>query len=69
MANELRGKAPVAKNKDYMLELLFHKQLSDKEEMYLTQKLDYTEEDDHTKKKCLDNHGDFIAYKFFLNIV
>ena len=70
LANELRGKVPAATYKDYMLGFLFYKYLSDKEENYLIQKLDYTkedlpevnEEDNQPNKNCMDNLGYFISY-------
>jgi len=70
LANELRGKVPASTYKDYMLGFLFYKYLSDKEENYLIQKLDYTkedlpevnEEDNQPKKNCMDNLGYFISY-------
>jgi len=71
LANELRGKVPAATYKDYMLGFLFYKYLSDREEKYLFEKLDFTEEDlsdvteddDRLKNNCMDNLGYFIAYK------
>ncbi|MBO6215666.1 MAG: type I restriction-modification system subunit M, partial [Lachnospiraceae bacterium] len=71
LANELRGKVPAATYKDYMLGFLFYKYLSDKEESYLINRLDYskdelaevTEEDDQIKKYCMDNLGFFISHK------
>ncbi len=71
LANELRGKVAAATYKDYMLGFLFYKYLSDKEENYLIQKLDYTkndlnevnEDDDQPKKNCMDNLGFFISYE------
>lgn len=71
LANELRGKVPAATYKDYMLGFLFYKYLSDKEEKYLKNELDYTdddlneikEEDNQPKTNCMDNLGYFIAYK------
>lgn len=71
LANNLRGKVSAATYKDYMLGFLFYKYLSDKEENYLVTKLgfereelsDVTEEDDRTKRNCMNNLGYFIAYK------
>lgn len=71
LANELRGKVPAATYKDYMLGFLFYKYLSDREENYLINKLNYeraelpeiTEEDEQPKKNCMDNLGYFISYK------
>ncbi len=71
LANELRGKVAAATYKDYMLGFLFYKYLSDKEEQYLINKLDYdfeslaevNEEDNQPKKNCMDNLGYFIAHK------
>ena len=71
LANELRGKVAAATYKDYMLGFLFYKYLSDKEEQYLINKLDYdfeslaevNEEDTQPKKNCMDNLGYFIAHK------
>ena len=72
LANDLRGKVSAATYKDYMLGFLFYKYLSDREESYLIDKLEYekdelakeiTEENEPIKKNCMDNLGYFIAYK------
>lgn len=41
LANDLRGKVSAATYKDYMLGFLFYKYLSDREESYLIDKLEY----------------------------
>lgn len=72
LANDLRGKVSAATYKDYMLGFLFYKYLSDREESYLIDKLEYekdelakeiTEENEPIKKNCMDNLGYFIACK------
>lgn len=72
LANDLRGKVSAATYKDYMLGFLFYKYLSDREEAYLIEKLDYerdelrkeiTEENEQIKENCMNNLGYFIAYK------
>lgn len=72
LANELRGKVSAATYKDYMLGFLFYKYLSDREESYLINKLEYdkeelekeiTEDNEQIKKNCMDNLGYFISYK------
>lgn len=71
LANELRGKVSAATYKDYMLGFLFYKYLSDKEEKYLLEKLEYekdelesevTEENQQIKDNCMSNLGYFISY-------
>ncbi|MBO4737779.1 MAG: SAM-dependent DNA methyltransferase, partial [Bacilli bacterium] len=70
LANSLRGKVSAATYKDYMLGFLFYKYLSDREETYLIEKLDFereelgdvTEDDDQLKNNCMSNLGYFIAY-------
>lgn len=72
LATELRGKVSAATYKDYMLGFLFYKYLSDKEENYLIEKLDYKkeefsqeilEENRTLMKNCMSNIGYFITYK------
>ena len=71
LANDLRGKVSAATYKDYMLGFLFYKYLSDKEEKYLIEELEFTreelkevtEDDDRLKNNCMNNLGYFIAYK------
>ena len=70
LANNLRGKVSAATYKDYMLGFLFYKYLSDKEENYLINKLDFeadelnevTEDDEKVKNSCMNNLGYFISY-------
>ena len=70
LANNLRGKVSAATYKDYMLGFLFYKYLSDKEEKYLINELffeeeeliDVSEQDEKTKRSCMDNLGYFISY-------
>lgn len=72
LANDLRGKVSAATYKDYMLGFLFYKYLSDREEKYLIDKLDFerdefeeeiTEDNEQIKDNCMNNLGYFIAYK------